>query len=212
MMFDNRKEAGRALGEVVVELDLKDPVVLGIPRGGVIVAAEVARRLGCPLDVIVPAKIRAPFQPELGLGAVAPDGSTYLDEDAIGMLGVSSEYLEREIAQRRGEIERRTLAYRGGREPAPVDGMSAIVVDDGIATGGTAIAAARAIRNLGPATITLAVPVAPQASLGRIEKEVDSIVCLSTPEPFLAVGRWYKHFDQVSDGEVEKALQQGVAS
>lgn len=211
-MFQDRHDAGRELGEALAQLDLDDPVAFGIPRGGVIVAAEVAKRIGAELDVIVPAKVRAPDQKELGLGAVTSDGTTYLDEETIRILGVTRHYLDEEIRERTGEILRRTLTYRGDREETAVAGRSAILVDDGIATGGTAIAAARSVRKRGPKTLILAVPVAPTASVSKLVAEVDKVVCLSTPEPFVAVGRWYRHFDEVTDDEVRAVLQQGVNS
>lgn len=211
-MFEDRESAGRLLGEALAELDLADPVTFGIPRGGVVVAAEVARLIGGELDVIVPMKIRAPHQPELALGAVGPDGSAYLDDETIRLLGVSDDYLDQEIAERAGEIGRRMIAYRGDRDPASVEGRTAIVVDDGIATGSTTIAAARSLKKMSPQRLILAVPVAPRASLARLKPEVDEVVCLATPEPFLAVGRWYRHFDQVSDEQVKEVLQQGVTS
>lgn len=210
-MFEDRRDAGRLLGESLDDLGLSDPVTFGIPRGGVVVAAEAARRIGGALDVVVPMKIRAPYQQELALGAVGPDGSTYLDEETMRLLGVSDDYLRREIDERTKEITRRTSAYRGDREPVAVEGRAAIIVDDGIATGSTAIAAARSVRKMRPRELILAVPVAPQASVARLEQEVDRLVCLIMPEPFLAVGRWYRHFDQVSDEQVKALLAQGVA-
>lgn len=212
MVFRDRIDAGRTLADALAQTDIRKPVVFGIPRGGVIVGLEVARRIGGLLDVIVPAKIRAPGQPELGLGAVAPDGSLYLDDQTMEMVKVSDEYLEKEIAERRAEIERRTAAYRGDREPPDVSGRSAVLVDDGIATGGTAIAAARALRNMNPGEVVLAVPVAPRSSLGKLDPEVDRIVCLQTPEPFVAVGAWYEDFSQVTDKQVREAMDQGAAS
>jgi putative phosphoribosyl transferase len=209
LMFRDRKEAGRALADALAGVALKDPVIFGIPRGGVIVAAEVARKLDAPLDVIVPAKIRAPYQPELGVGAVAPDGSTYLDEETVQTLRISDDYLKREIEERKAEIRRREALYRGDREPMPVEDRSAVIVDDGIATGGTAIAAARSLRRGNAAEVVLAVPVAPAGTIPRLEPEVDRLICLATPEPFLAVGRWYEEFDQVSDEQVGAALAEG---
>lgn len=212
MTFDDREAAGRMLGEMLAALDPSDPVTLGIPRGGVIVAAEVAHVLGCPLDVIVPMKVRAPHQPELALGAVGPEGASFLDTSTISLLGVSDEYLAHEIAQRTEEIHRRQSAYRGDRDPIPVAGKTVIIVDDGIATGATVIAAARSLARQSPRRVVVAVPVAPLASISAIEQEVDRVVALITPEPFLAVGRWYRHFDQVTDEQVRSALGQGVAS
>jgi putative phosphoribosyl transferase len=211
-MFSDRRDAGRQLAEALATDGVDSPVVFGIPRGGVILGLEVARRLGGLLDVIVPAKIRAPGQPELGLGAVAADGSTYLDRQTIELLGVGEDYLQREIDERRKEILRRMIAYRGDREPVALKGRIAILVDDGIATGGTAIAAARSLRSSDPEKLILAVPVAPRASLLKLEPEVDKVVCLRMPEPFVAVGAWYEDFGQVTDEQVREAIQEGVSS
>jgi putative phosphoribosyl transferase len=179
--------------------------VLGIPRGGVVVAAEVARRLGMPLDVVVPRKIGAPANPELGIGAVAP-GVRVLDQPMIRRLGVSQEYLEREISNQLREIDRRSAAYRRDRAPVEVAGRIAIVVDDGIATGGTAVAASRWARAAGARRVVLAVPVAPAGAVRRLAAEADRLVVLETPEPFMAVGEWYRSFGQASDDDVVAAL------
>lgn len=208
MLFRNRQEAGRELGRRLAELGLDRPVVVGIPRGGVVVAAVAAREVGGDLDVILPAKIRAPHQPELGLGAVAPDGTLVLDSQTIHMLGVPDEYLEMEIDRRRAEVERRTHAYRKEREPVELAGRTAVLVDDGIATGGTVICAARSLKRREPAELIIAVPVAPMSAPARLEKEADRVICLHTPEPFIAVGQWYDDFSQVSDEEVARALQE----
>ncbi len=210
MIFRNREEAGRVLGRKLAGDALQDPVLFGIPRGGVIVAAAAARRLRGLLEIIVPAKIRAPYQPELGLGAVAPDGSLYLDECIVSALGVSDEYLEHEIALRKEEIDRRTRAYRGGRDEVPVRGRPAVIVDDGIATGGTARCAARYLRAKEPSELILAVPVAPASVLAKLEEEVDRVVCLYALESFTAVGQWYRDFEQVSDDEVRRALEESA--
>jgi putative phosphoribosyl transferase len=180
--------------------------VLGIARGGVVVAAEVARRLGLPLDVVVPRKIGAPANPELGIGAVAP-GVRVLDQQMIRRLGVGPEYLEREIAAQLREIDRRSAAYRRGRPPVDVAGRTAIIVDDGIATGGTAVAACRWARAAGARRVVLAVPVAPAAAGRRLAAEVDRLVVLETPEQFMAVGEWYRSFGQASDDDVVAALE-----
>lgn len=207
--FKDREEAGKLLGE---EVSRRLPpsiraVVFGIPRGGVVVALEVARRMEADLDVIVPAKIRAPQQRELGLGAVAPDGSLYRDEETISILGVSEEYMTKEIEERSAEIRRRMEAYRGRRPQLDLAGMTAVLVDDGIATGGTAIAAARSLRLAGPEKVILAVPVAPPSTLERLEKEVDELICLIAPESFIAVGAWYRDFSQVPDEHVRSTLK-----
>ena len=204
--FADRREGGARLAEALRRFAPERPVVLGIPRGGVVVAAEVARALDAPLDVVIPRKVGAPGNPELGLGAVAP-GVRVLDERLIRDLGVSSEYLEREIEAQEREIERRSAAYRGDREPVEIAGRTTIVVDDGVATGGTAAAALRWARHAGAARVVLAVPVAPRQALAALSREADEVVVLATPEPFYAVGQWYDRFDQVSDEEVVRLLR-----
>jgi putative phosphoribosyl transferase len=205
MRFADRAEAGRGLADALERFRDDTPVVLAIPRGGVVVGAEVARRLGAPLDVVVPRKIRAPGNPELGLGAVA-HGVRVLDEVLISRLGVTASYVEDETSRQIGEIERRERVYRRDRPATIVRGRPAIVVDDGIATGGTALAALRWTRSQGPSRVVLAVPVAPRATVRRMEREADEVVVLATPEPFLAVGEWYARFDQTSDEEVIRLL------
>jgi putative phosphoribosyl transferase len=208
--FLDRREAGRQLGDTLGErVGDGDRVVLGIPRGGVVVAAEVAEKLGAPLDVVIPRKVGAPGNPELGLGAVAP-GVGVLDERLIRDLGVSREYLAREIEAQEREIERRSRAYRGDRPGLDVAKKVVIVVDDGVATGGTAVAAARWARKGGAARVLLAVPVAPAQAVPHLAREVDELVVLATPEPFFAVGQWYERFDQVSDDEVVELLSRSA--
>ncbi len=205
MIFEDRVDAGERLAKALVDYSGADAVILAIPRGGVIVGEVAARQLGVPLDVVVPRKIGAPGNPELGLGAIAP-GVRVIDPRMVEMLGVSQGYLEQQIAVEEQEIERRLHAYRGGRPPADVAGKVAIVVDDGVATGGTAIAALRWATAQGASTVVLAVPVAPGASLARLGQEADRVVVLSAPEPFFAVGEWYRRFDQTTDEEVVAAL------
>ena len=207
MLFTDRTDAGRRLGELLSGVGAGGAVVvLGIPRGGVVVAVEVATALGVPLDVVVPRKIGAPFNSELGLGAVAP-GVRVLDDRLIRDLAVPDSYLEREIAAQEREIERRLEVYRGGRPPVDVRDTTAIVVDDGVATGGTAVAALRWARAAGAREVVLAVPVAPPQAMPMLEDEADRVVALATPEPFHAVGQWYRDFDQVADRVVVAALQ-----
>jgi len=209
VIFDDRLDAGHQLAEALKEHAGPEAVILGIPRGGVVVAEVVARVLGAPLDVVVPRKIGAPGNPELGLGAVAP-GVRVLDPWLIERLGVSQAYLEREIAAQEQEIERRLHAYREGRPPVDVAGKTAVVVDDGVATGGTAVAALRWAKAQGAEKVVLAVPVAPPQTMDRLRSEADEVVALATPEPFFAVGEWYRVFDQTSDGEVVAALARGA--
>ena len=205
MIFEDRLDAGTRLAEALKEHAGPDTVVLGIPRGGVIVGEVVARTLGVPLDVVVPRKIGAPGNPELGLGAVAP-GVRVLDPWLIERLGVREDYLEREIAAQEAEIVRRLETYRAGRPPADLAGQTVIVVDDGVATGGTAVAALRWARAQGAAAVVLAVPVAPPQTIDRLRHEADEVVALATPTPFAAVGEWYRTFDQATDDEVVSAL------
>lgn len=211
MIFEDRIDAGERLAEALKEYAGPDTVVLGIPRGGVIVAEVVARTLGVPLDVVVPRKVGAPGNPELGLGAVAP-GVRVLDPWLIERLGVTEEYLEREIAAEEAETVRRLRVYRGDRPPLDLAGKTAIVIDDGVATGGTAVAALRWARAQGASRVILAVPVAPPQTMERLRHEADAVVALATPEPFFAVGEWYRRFDQTSDEEVIEALRRAAGA
>lgn len=211
MIFADRMEAGERLGLALRPLAGSNAVVLAIPRGGVIVGEATAGALGAPLDVVVPRKIGAPGNPELAIGAVAP-GIRVLDPRMVGGLGVSDAYLDREIASQEAEIERRQHAYRQGRPPQPVEGRVAIVVDDGVATGSTAVAALRWARGQGAERVVLAVPVAPPQSLERLRAEADDVVVLETPSPFFAVGEWYRDFDQTSDRQVVDALARSAGT
>jgi putative phosphoribosyl transferase len=201
----DRREAGVQLADALRNLAGENVVVLAIPRGGVEVGAVVADELGAPLDVVIPRKIGAPGNPELGLGAVAGEVEV-LDHDLIDRLAVSEDYLRAEIAAQREEIARRERAYRGDRPPVEVEGRTAIVVDDGVATGGTALAAVRMARALGASSVVLAIPVGPRQAVPRLEREADRVVILRTPEPFYAVGQWYGDFPQVSDERVVELL------
>jgi predicted phosphoribosyltransferase len=211
VIFADRIDAGERLAKGLAHLAGSDCVVLAIPRGGVIVGEVIARELGAPLDVVVPRKIGAPGNPELAIGAVAP-GIRVLDPRMVGALGVTDGYLEREIAEQEAEIERRQRAYRGGRPPQPVEGRVAIVVDDGVATGSSAVAALRWARARGAERVVLAVPVAPPQSLERLRAEADEVVVLETPQPFMAVGEWYRDFDQTTDEQVVSALARSAGS
>jgi len=207
--FADRDEAGLLLGQALAGLDPAPgpgALVLGIPRGGVIVAAAAAGVIGAELDLMVPAKIRAPHQPELAIGAVGPDGGVWLDGAAVAALAIPEEVLDTQVRDAWQEVLRRTAAFRGDRPPPSVKGRFVVLVDDGIATGATIAAAARSLRAQAPARLVVAVPVAPGQAVQQLAAEVDQVVCLASPEPFLAVGQWYQDFRQVGDDAVRQAL------
>ena len=201
MIFANRVDAGRRLAVRLEEYRSPDTIVLAIPRGGVVIGYEVARALNAPLDVTIPRKIGAPGQPELAIGAIGDD-VVVLDDRTISYLHVREEYITEEIERQKAEIERRWRLYRDDRPFPDVKGKTVLLVDDGMATGSTTLAAARAVREKDPGKLVLAVPVAPAESVARLRPEVDEIVVLETPEPFFSVGSWYSVFDQTSDEEV----------
>ena len=201
-VFANRTEAGRALAQALrAYADRNDVTVLGLPRGGVPVAYEVARKLKLPLDVLVVRKLGAPDQPELAMGAIASGGTTILNPQFGNHDGV-----KRAIARETLELARRERSYRGNRPPPDVAGRTVIVVDDGAATGATMLAALSALRKLDAAQIVAALPTAAADTCVDLEREADTVVCLSTPEPYGAVGRWYEDFSQTSDEEVMALL------
>lgn len=207
MHFHDRQEAGRQLAKALAFLQgQKDVVVLAIPRGGVVVGHEVAKALGAPLDVYITRKIGAPYNPELALGAVASDGTVFLDEALIQQMGVPESFVEREKEHQRKEIERRMEKYRGSRPPIDLAGKTVVLVDDGVATGATTLATIQALRKHEVKWLILAIPVAPPDTVARLEKEVDQLICLLTPEFFWAVGAFYQVFDQTSDEEVIRLL------
>lgn len=206
-MFSNRSEAGRLLARRVQAMGLADPVVLALPRGGVPVAVEVARALGAPLDLLLVRKIGAPQQPELAVGAVGEGGELFVDRHLMDLTGATDEYVARQSREQLAEIARRRTAYLGGRAPLPLAGRTAVVVDDGIATGATVHAALKALRRRGPASVVLAVPVASREAVAALSADVDELVCLAQPALFRAVGEHYADFDQVSDGEVEQLMR-----
>jgi len=208
MQFRDRREAGQLLAEALADLrGAKDVIVLGIPRGGVVVAHEVAAALKAPLDVYITRKIGAPYNPELAIGAVASDGTLVLDDDLIARVGAPDAYVQSETERQRQEIERRMLAYRGDRPAPQLEGRTVILVDDGVATGATVLASLRAIRQQKPKELIAAIPVGPADTLGELEKEADRVVCLHHPEVFWAVGAFYAIFDQTSDVEVVRLLK-----
>ena len=212
MVFRDRIDAGRRLAAQLGHLRGEPVVVLGLPRGGVPVAAEVACALGAPLDVIVVRKLGVPFQPELGMGAVGEDGVRVLNAEVIAFAGVSAEELAAVEAREQAEVARRARRYRGGRPRVPLDGRVAVIVDDGIATGSTARAACQVARALGAGRVVLAVPVAPPGWQDRIGGDANEMISVATPEPFFAIGRFYADFSQTSDDEVAACLGQARAA
>jgi putative phosphoribosyl transferase len=207
-LFEDRRAAGRLLAAALARYRDSDPVVLALPRGGVPVGFEVAKALGAPLDVLIVRKIGAPGHPELGIGAIIDGSEPYLvlNEEVIRQVRPQAAYIEEEKRRQLAEIERRRRHYLGDRPAIPVACRTAIVVDDGIATGGTVRAALRGIRGGNPARRVLAVPVAPADSLAELAGDCDEIVCLATPEPFYAVGAHYRDFTQTGDDEVIRLL------
>jgi predicted phosphoribosyltransferase len=207
--FRDRTEAGRVLAERLREYaDGDDVVVLALPRGGVPVAHEVAKALHAPLSVFVARKLGVPGYPELAMGAIASGGSVVLDEGLVGRLGVSRQQLQQVVIDEAGEVARREELYRGGRELPDLEGKTVILVDDGLATGATMRAAALALRELNPAKIVVAVPVAAEETCRQFEDVADHVVCAVTPRPFYAVGQWYEDFDQTTDEDVRDLLAQ----
>jgi putative phosphoribosyl transferase len=208
MIYRDRADAGKQLAEQLMRFKGCDPVVLALPRGGVPVAFEIAQALAAPLDLVLVRKIGAPHQPELAVAAVV-DGEKMelvVNEDVLAALALSEAYVRQQADRQLEEIERRRQAYLRGRERIPVEGKTAIVVDDGIATGATVRAALRAVRRRQPRRLVLAVPVAPVATVESLRAEVDELVCPSTPSPFGAIGYFYDDFHQVGDDEVRDLL------
>ncbi len=205
--FSNRRDAGRQLAAQLLPLAAEQPLVIGLPRGGVPVAAEIASALGgAALEVLAVRKIGAPHNPEYGIGAIAEDGTRVIDREAAAVLGISGDALEEIVAREIAELDRRVEAYRGDRPPLSMRGRTVIVVDDGVATGVTDTAALRAARRRGPRRLILAVPVCAPDSAARLRAEADQLVCLIEPPQLYGVGQWYADFSQVSDAEVLAAL------
>jgi putative phosphoribosyl transferase len=208
MLFQDRREAGSSLaGELASFKGKANLIVLGIPRGGVVVGHEIAKALDAPLDVYITRKIGAPHNPELAIGAVASDGTLLIDHQLVRRLGVSQEYVDQESERQKQEITRRVAEYRGDRPGLELAGKAVILVDDGVATGATTLATVRAIKSQQPSELILAVPVGPQDSIESLRQEVDQLVCLHAPEVFWAVGAFYNVFDQTSDEEVKTLLK-----
>ena len=206
-MFVDRRAAGRELGEhLAPRYPGADVIVLGLPGGGVPVAYEVAKALGAPLDVFVVRKLGAPFNPEFAIGAIASGGVTVYHQDAVRALRLDRAALEQIEARERAELARRERLFRAERPPLQLEGKTAILVDDGIATGATMEAAVTAAKALGPRRVVVAVPTGASDSVATLRRSADAVEVLSVPEPYIAVGAWYEHFTQTTDEEVVALL------
>jgi len=207
-MFRDRVEAGEVLADCLTQYKGHDVLVLGIPRGGVPVAAEVAKALGAELDVIVARKLGAPRQPELAIGAVTSNGGRFLNEEAIRELGVNEKYLAMVTEAEMAEAHSREQRFRGGRPAARIKDRVVIIVDDGLATGATMRASVRSVRSREPAKLVVAVPVGSREACAALRQEADEVACPYQPEPFWAVGLYYQHFEPTLDDEVSGILEQ----
>ena len=205
-MWLNRIEAGRALAPQLKNLSGPDTVILGIPRGGVIVAAEAAAILGLPLDVLITRKLGSPGNPELGIGAIAPDAVAIIDEDLVRYLNVTDDYLDKEKTRQMEELRRREKLYRGDAAESDWSGKTLVLIDDGIATGATIKAAALYAKRRGAKRVIIAAPVAPPDTPERLRGAADGFIFLDTPEYFQSVGAFYQDFSQTTDEEVREAL------
>ena len=206
--FSDRVDAGKSLAKALSNFVAKNGLVLAIPRGGVVVGFEIAQALRLPLDVIIPHKLGAPYNPELAIGAITEDGSTVLDENLIAYLDVTREYIFEESERQKIEIKRRLGLYRQNLPSLDLKGKDVIVVDDGIATGSTMKAALLSVKNKGATTITVAIPVGPPSTIKELEKRANRVVCLYMPEYFQAIGQFYDDFSQTTDDEVIGLLRE----
>jgi len=215
MLFADRADAGRQLAETLLArlpgLADQRPIVLGVPRGGVIIGRELARALGAPLDVIVARKLGAPGHEELGIGAVAPEGTRVLDQEIVAALGVSDAYIEKITRRERAELDRRMQRYRDGRPFPDLSGRAVVLADDGLATGVTARAALASVRHAEPATLVFAAPVCSEDGCRTLGAEGYTVVCVYTPRDFRGVGEWYADFEQVTDETVIAVLRLAAA-
>jgi putative phosphoribosyl transferase len=211
MHFSNREEAGRQLAQQLLGYKDEAPIVLGLPRGGIPVAYEVARALEAPLDVWVVRKVGAPSYPEFGLGAVAEGGIVYLNPESLADVGASAEEVQELVGMKSEEVAERARRFRGSKPPLQLEGRTVILVDDGIATGGSMRAALQAVQHRRPRKIVLAVPVAASQSLEELQGLVDDIVCVHATPTLSAIGGWYEDFHQVPDDEVARLLEQARA-
>ena len=207
-MFLNRVDAGKKLAGKLLQFRGKDAVVLGIPRGGVVVANEVAKALGAPLDMVVTRKIEAPGEPEYALGAVTQDGEVIIDRQAAESLGATAAYLDDQVRRKRTEVKERLERLRGDAPYPPLEGRVVIIVDDGIATGSSVEAAVMSVKKRHPKEVVVAVPVAPSDAVETLSEDGTKVVALETPGSFLAIGEFYRDFAQVEDLEVKRILDE----
>ena len=205
--FKDREEAGKELARALVEFKGGNVVVLGMPRGGVVAAREVAEALGAPLDIVVTRKIGAPGEPEFALGAVTQEGDVIVDSRAAKSVGATAEYLQEEARRKKSEVKERMRSLRGDMPYPSLEGKTAIIVDDGMATGNSMKAAVQSVRKRGPKEVVVAVPVAPQEAVADLSTEGTRVVCLEKPLFFFAIGEFYKDFEQVDDSEVRELLE-----
>ncbi|MHC4308178.1 MAG: phosphoribosyltransferase [Planctomycetota bacterium] len=207
VFFEDRTEAGKMLAAKLEKFSDGRTMILAIPRGGVVVGYEIAKKIHAPMDIIVPRKLRAPYQPEFAIGAITEDGNIILDEKTINLLNISSDYIKMESQRQKTEIDRRLRVYKGESKIPDLTGLDVIVVDDGIATGATMKAALISVRKRGAKSIILATPVASLNALRMLEQEADKTISLFTPQHFYAIGQFYRNFEQTSDQEVKELLK-----
>jgi putative phosphoribosyl transferase len=207
-IFTDRTEAGKQLAAALKGAAGRNAIVLAVPRGGVVVGYQIAHELNIPLDVIITKKIGAPGNPELAVGAVAEDGTILLDKNVVQMANASQSYIKAEAERQKSEIKRRLRTYRGSAPNPEIAGREIILVDDGVATGSTLKAALQSLHKRGAKTVIVAAPVGPSDTIREFQQEADRVVCLSTPDPFYAIGQFYENFNQTTDGEVIELLKQ----
>jgi len=206
-LFRDRKDAGRKLARALAEFVGMHVVVLGMPRGGVVVAREVAEALSAPLDIVVTRKIGAPGEPEFALGAVTQEGDVIVDRQATASVGTTAEYLQEEVRRKKAEVSERMKNLRGDKPYPDLEGKTVVIVDDGMATGNSMRAAVQSVGRRGPKEVIVAVPVAPSEAVSEISREGVRVVCLEQPRFFFAIGQFYSNFEQVEDSEVRKLLE-----
>ena len=205
--FKDRQEAGKELARALMDYRGKDVMVLGMPRGGVVVAKEVAEAIGAPLDIVVTRKIGAPGEPEFALGAITQEGDVIVDKQAAESVGATDEYLQEEARRKKSEVKERMRSLRGDMPYPSLERKTAIIVDDGMATGNSMRAAVQSVRKRGPNEVVVAVPVAPKEAVAELFREGTRVVCLEQPRFFFAIGEFYKNFEQVEDSEVRELLE-----